>query len=244
MCGRVTLISPADAIAAAFSLRDVPLLTPRWNIAPSQMLLAIRTTPAAPSAAAMLRWGLIPHWASDPSIADRLINARSETADIKPAFREAFRLRRCLIVVDGYYEWRKPGPNDAGRIAPVHIRPAQGGLMALAGLWDAWKTPTGETLESCTVLTTAANRSLSPVHDRMPVVLHEGSHRERWLREPHEDAASLKSLCAPAPEGWLIANPVGPYVNNPRHEGAECLSPPAAGGDDAWAGPSLFDRAR
>jgi putative SOS response-associated peptidase YedK len=167
---------------------------------------------------ALLRWGLIPPWATDPGIGNRLLNARAETVADKPSFRSAFRQRRCLIPASGFYEWQQAGR----RKQPYFIRPRDGRLFALAGLWERWQGPDG-TVETCAVLTTGANELMRPLHERMPVILGPESDG-LWL-DPLTPADALRGLLVPYPAERMEACPVGPRVADPRHEGPRCLEP-------------------
>jgi putative SOS response-associated peptidase YedK len=221
MCGRFTLRAPASVIAEAFALLEVPPLTPRFNIAPSQLVAAVRETPQSASPTqqfAWLRWGLIPSWARDPAIGNRMINARSESVSEKPAYRTALRRRRCLLVADGFYEWQKSGR----RRQPYFFRLHQDRPFAFAGLWESWEGPDHSLIESCTLLTTTANALVQPIHDRMPVILGP-EHYDRWLDPAIERAESLLPLLAPFPSEAMEAYPVGLQVNSPAHDDATCI---------------------
>src|SRR5262249_23577950 len=169
MCGRFTRTAASkETLADLFQLSDPPGLLPLFNIAPTQPVAAVRVVPGGHEREMVaLRWGLIPSWANDPKIGYKMINARAETAATKPSFRSAFRSRRCLLVADGYYEWQK----QAGAKQPFYIRLKGGKLFAFAGLWERWAPTDGEAIESCTILTTAANELTKPIHDRMPVIV-------------------------------------------------------------------------
>ncbi len=174
MCGRFSLATPAEQVAEHFGLTEVPALSPRYNIAPSQSVAVVRRPdPGEVPILEFRRWGLIPSWAKDPGIGSRMINARVETAAEKPAFRAAFRRRRCLVPADGFYEW-KPHPK---RRRPHHVRLATGEPLGLAGLFESWESPEGESVGSCTLLTTAANPVLSALHDRMPIIVDPEHYR-------------------------------------------------------------------
>lgn len=244
MCGRYVLTTPSEAIAAVFHLADFSALSPRWNIAPSQMIAAVRAEPVDSGpprrALRLLRWGLIPAWADDPSIANRLINCRSESAAVKPSFRAAFRARRCVIPADGFYEWAAEGRGRGARKTPMYVRPAMGGLMPMAGLWERWVSPSGQPIETCTILTTEPNTTLRPLHDRMPAILPDAPSWDAWLDPDTTDPARLMPLLRAAPDDLLIYSPVGPRVNSPRNEGSECLASPAGNDHDPWQG--LFDQ--
>jgi len=217
MCGRFALKNP-QALKAAFDLKDMPDLPPRYNIAPSQDIAIIRAD-ASGRHLSMAHWGLIPSWAKEADGGYSTINARAETVDTKPTFLAPFKRHRCLIPADGFYEWHEEG----GIKRPHHIGMKDGSPFALAGLWDVWKGPQGD-VTSCTIIVTVANQFMKPLHDRMPVILDPRDH-ERWLDPDNQDTASLKALLSPAPEDWLTEWPVSRQLNNPRHEGPDCLVP-------------------
>jgi len=220
MCGRYTLSSPADLIAQTFGLDQVPELAPRYNIAPTQPVAAVRLDSAGRRRLDFLRWGLVPGWAQDPSIGNRMINARAETVHVKPAFRTALRHRRCLILSDGFYEWRKTSEGKQ----PMHICMRDHHPFAFAGLWEHWQTPQGEALESCTIITTAANALLAPIHDRMPVILPP-QHHDRWLDPAAPSVDPLRALLVPYAGEDMTAWPVDSRVNNPRNDSPHCMEP-------------------
>ena len=220
MCGRVTVRTPAKELAEALGLElgeGLPEVA-RFNVAPSEPIPVVLDE--APKRLAAVRWGLLPHWARDPKIANKLSNARSETAASKPAFRKSFREKRCLIVVDGFYEWQREG----GRKQPFLFERGDRGPLTFAGLWDEWISETGEPLRTCTVLTCSANALMGRIHDRMPVLL-AAQDAARWLSR---DASpeELGKLLAPAPESMLSCREVSPVVNDARHEGEDCIAPP------------------
>jgi putative SOS response-associated peptidase YedK len=219
MCARVTLFSTPETVAAAFQLEEPPPLQPRYNIAPSQPVPVVRLDRQGRREFVHLRWGLIPSWANDPSLGQRLINARAETAAEKPAFRTALARRRCLVAVDGFYEWH----TAHGKKHPLHFARPDHLPFALAGLWEHWQSPDGEKVESCTILTTRANELLAPFHDRMPVILR-GDEQRLWLDEA-STPGMLQGLFQPVPVQELMATPASTRVNNPRNEGADCLVP-------------------
>ncbi len=214
MCGRYALKTP-KALKIAFGLEEMPDLTPRYNIAPTQDIPIIRFSPAG-RRVSMAFWGLIPSWAKETDRSYSTINARAETVDSKPAFRHPFRHHRCLIPADGFYEWSVEG----GLKQPHHIGRKEGEPFAMAGLWDIWKGPEGEVL-SCTIIVTDANQFMKPLHDRMPVILDPNDY-DTWLDPDNHDTARLKKLLAPAPEGLLTEWKVSREINNPRHEGPRC----------------------
>jgi putative SOS response-associated peptidase YedK len=217
MCGRFGLFASGEEVAARFQLAEAPLFEPRYNIAPTQPVAGVRAGEGG-SALSFLRWGLIPSWASDPAIANKLLNARSETVTDKPSFRSAFKQRRCLIPASGFYEWQKV---SASRKQPHFIRPRDGGFFALAGLWEHWHDPKGESIETCTILTTQANELMRPLHERMPVILDSAADGV-WL-DPRSSADALRSLFVPFASDRMEAIPVSLWVSNPKHEGPQCL---------------------
>jgi Uncharacterized conserved protein len=222
MCGRFTLTVEAADLQEEFGLSSVPNdWQSRYNIAPSQPVLAI--TDSRERAAEWLRWGLIPTWAKDPSIANRLINARSETLAEKPSFRSALARRRCLILADGFYEWQHQADKRV-LSQPYHFRRSDGRPFAFAGLWEIWRKPEGGEVRSCTIITCAANEMVTPVHDRMPVIL-SGDKAWAWLET--RPLPELQSLLAPYPAQWMVANPVSRAVNDPSQDSRECILPVA-----------------
>jgi putative SOS response-associated peptidase YedK len=221
MCGRISLSVPAEEIEREFDVPTLPLdFRPRYNIAPSQPVLAVVADGSGGRRAEFFRWGLVPFWAKDPSIGNRMINARAETVAEKPAFRNALKRQRCLVPVNGFYEWQK---QDAGKV-PLWIHLTSGSPFALAGLWEEWRPSTeAAPLRSCTILTTAATEFMRPIHDRMPVIVPRGA-RDAWL-DPGTDAADLLPLLAPYTGSDLDAYPVSTMVNSPANDLPECLVP-------------------
>jgi len=216
MCGRFTLTVPPELIGDLFDL-DVPLaLQPRYNIAPSQPVAVIANH--AQRAVELYRWGLIPHWAKDHKIGYKLINARSETLASKPSFRNAYKARRCLILADGFYEWRKQGK---ARI-PFRFALRSAGVFTFAGLWETWRAPDGDEVRSCTIVTTEANAVVGEVHDRMPVILPV-EVRDEWLDPERREPATLQELLRPYPAEEMEGYEVSTVVNSPKHETAECV---------------------
>lgn len=175
MCGRFTLHLPAEVISEIFRVPLLADLAPRYNIAPSQVIPVVRQTTEGRQIVPM-KWRLNPHWAQDSRLGFSMINARAETVDVKPAFRAPFRSRRCLVVADGFYEWRREGKTKE----PFHITLKSGGLMPFAGLWEHWRSPEGEIVESFTIITCAANELLSQLHERMPVIIGQKDY-DTWL---------------------------------------------------------------
>jgi putative SOS response-associated peptidase YedK len=217
MCGRYTLKSNAHAVASLCNLPDIPELKARYNIAPTQLVPVVRPGQAGRELT-MLRWGLIPSWAKDPKIAHSLINARAETAAEKPAFRSAFKRRRCLIPSDGFYEWKKVGKQKL----PLHIRRRDEAPFAFAGLWEIWRPPEGDPIETCAILTTTANEVVAPLHHRMPVILPP-EHFDAWLKSGDADAAGFLPLMVPIPADEMVAVQANPICNSPKYDGPECL---------------------
>jgi putative SOS response-associated peptidase YedK len=222
MCGRYMLTTPVDALRQLFLFTELPNLAPRYNIAPTQEVPIVRRShDGAARELLMVRWGLVPYWADDPKIGNRLINARAESVARAPAFREAYRRRRCLVPADGFFEWRK----DGRARQPLLVRRKDQAPFAFAGLWERWAQPGGAVLRSCTIITCPPNALISPVHDRMPVILAPGD-LERWL-DPEADG---RELLGPCPAEWLEALPVSPRVNSPQNDDPECILPLAVQG--------------
>jgi len=221
MCGRFALNSTPQRIALHFGLAAVPDLVPRYNIAPSQSIVTIREDAQGSRELAMARWGLIPAWSKEPKTGYSTINARAETVASKPAFRSAFRHRRCLIPADGYYEWSAiPG----SKLKQPHYIGLQttDAPFAFAGLWEVWIGADGQRLESCTIIVTDANDLTRPIHDRMPVILPPEAYAE-WLSPATNRLAELQALLKPFPSGTMQTHPVGLAVNNPRNDGSELI---------------------
>lgn len=221
MCGRFTLRTPPAELAEFFGLFREPDVRPRFNISPTQSVGAIRfDQDKTPREWVTLRWGLIPSWAKDAKIGNRLINARSESVAEKPAFRAAFKRRRCLIPADGFYEWKKL---DAKTKQPYHITLPDGGPFAFAGLWEHWTAPDGGEVESCTIVTTEANEQMEELHDRMPVILSRENY-DQWLNPGIQDREALEPLLRSCGDE-LRFTAVSTVVNSPRNESAECIAP-------------------
>jgi len=211
MCGRTALTASPEDLRESFGLDDTPELAPRYNVPPSQPMAVLR---AGQRKIELLRWGLVPWWAEHPAIGHRLSLARIETVATAPAFRDSLRKRRCLVIVDGFFEWRATGPTRQ----PHFIRRPDRSPFALAGLWDRWSSKDGEVIESCAILTQPARPPVDAVHGRMPLVLEKEAW-ERWLDSRLDDVSSL--LHERAPE--LVAYPVSLRVNDPRHDDPACL---------------------
>ncbi len=220
MCGRAILTSPVEDIVAVFGVAPIPFGGPRFNVAPTQYMAIIRPSreDAAIAELALVRWGLVPWWSKDLKAGSRFLQARAETVPTAAAYRASFASKRCLVVVDGFYEWSgEKKHRQAYAVRLPNTRP-----FAIAGLWDAWKAPDGTRLETCAVVTTAARGALAAVHDRMPLVLDEGA-RQRWLSADPEEARLLLDGPSPLP---LVVLAVSSYVNDAKHEGPQCLAPP------------------
>ena len=231
MCGRMVLTrSAAEIVEGLKGLEGETGFEwpPRYNLAPSQDVLAIRSDPAGVRQWTRLRWGLIPSWAREASVGHRMINARAETVAEKPSFRTAFRKRRCLIAADGFYEWLRPaasGSRSRTPARPYFFRGKNGGGLMMAGLWESWTDQgTGESIDSCTVLTTTANADVAPIHHRMPVLL-EREGWSLWLDPLLADRSRLAPLLRPAVKDTLESFEVGVHVNNPRHDAPDCIEP-------------------
>ncbi|MBC8123400.1 MAG: SOS response-associated peptidase [Gemmatimonadaceae bacterium] len=218
MCGRYTLSASAEKLSQAFNLDTVPPLVPRFNIAPTQMVAAVREE-TQKRRLVTLRWGLIPAWAKDPAIGNKLINARAETLSEKPSFRSASRLRRCLIPVSGFYEWQRL----EGRKQPHYIRLGSGEPFAFAGLWESWHGPEAESVESCTIITTTANTLVGTIHDRMPVILAPHDY-DAWLNEKLQSPEAVLPLLRPYPAEAMEAHPVSTRVNKPGVDAPELVN--------------------
>ncbi|MDH3265658.1 MAG: SOS response-associated peptidase [Gammaproteobacteria bacterium] len=214
MCGRFAFYSPGEATAALFGVNTAFAVEPRYNIAPTQNIAAIRQDESGERELTMLRWGLVPSWAKDPAIGNRMINARAETVAEKPSYRAAFRKRRCLVLADGFYEWH----TEAGSKIPYYFSMANAAPFAFAGLWEAWQSKTSDdSVQSTTLITTAANDFVLPVHHRMPLVLDIAS-ADRWMAGDDEVIEDITKN-APRMRVW----PVDRRVNNARNEGAELI---------------------
>jgi putative SOS response-associated peptidase YedK len=227
MCGRYWITSPADVLISRFRVRGEPApLRPRWNAAPGQDLPVVRLSEGNADAGArvfeLMRWGLVPAWVADPSDAGRPINARAETAATKPSFRESFRRRRALVPADGFYEWRRRGPESV----PFAFRAKSRETFAIAGLWDEWHAREGPPLRTFALLVTDASADVAPVHDRMPVILEPGAEA-LWLDAGLEDAARLHELLRPLPAGALESFVVSARLNSSRVDDPSVLEPSA-----------------
>ena len=218
MCGRFTLSQQAPAIASVFQLNQVPTIEPRYNIAPTQPVATVLQTSARERQFQLLRWGLIPAWAKDATMGSRLINARAETVAEKPSFRSAFRHRRCLVIADGFYEWRR----QDGKKQPFYFRMQNQQPFAFAGLWEHWQDPKGEAIDSCTILTTEANELLQQIHERMPVILNPKDY-DMWL-DPTMQIEQLQQLLQPYSSAVMTSYPVSTKVNKPTNDTPELIN--------------------
>jgi putative SOS response-associated peptidase YedK len=222
VCGRYTLASPNPAeVRARFNISESVEVRRRYNVAPGDDVLAVTPDKTGEPRGELLRWGLVPAWSKEPSTGLKMINARVETAAERPAYRRAFERYRCLIVADGFYEWQ---PVPGAPKQPFHITRADGDLFAFAGLWSIWHAPDGGTLRTCTILTTAANAAIAPLHDRMPIILAPDAERA-WL-DTTTRGVDLADILAGLPAAGTAARPVGTAVNDARYDGPECLATP------------------
>lgn len=217
-------------VAKAFGVTAERTLPLQFNIAPTQTVAAVRMGEGRQRELCELSWGLVPHWADDPGIGSRMINARGDTVDTKPAFRQSFKSRRCLIVADGFYEWQKSGRQKQ----PYYIRLKDDRPFGFAGLWERW-SKSGRTIESCTIITTEANELVAGIHDRMPVIVSPEAY-DLWLSPETQEVELLQSLLRPYSASEMVAFPVSTCVNNPKVNEAICIQPQAT-----KMAPTLFD---
>lgn len=220
MCGRFTLQISPELLTKIFGLIEIPAFPARYNIAPSQQIAVTRQNGDGQNRLDFMRWGLIPPWADDMSIGFKLINARSETVDEKHSFRHAIRHRRCLIPASGFFEWVQEGKSKK----PLYIRMKDDSLMVFAGLWESWKSPEKQVVESCTILTTSSNSLIAPLHERMPVILHPQEFN-RWLDRETTDPEKLKSLYQSYPADLMDISEVSSAVNSPRNDSPDLILP-------------------
>lgn len=220
MCGRYTITVNPETVQQELGLASMPAdFQPRYNVAPTQPVAVVAD--AEGRRAEMMRWGLIPSWAKDIEIGSKMINARSETITEKPSFRNAFMKRRCLVLADGFYEWQKGG-GPRGRSQPYYFKLEDGQPFAFAGLWEFWKSPQGEAIRSCTIITCPANDIVRPVHERMPVML-TGDALWAWMEGT--SAADLQAMLKPYPPQKMHSYPVAPLVNRPELDSSELVQP-------------------
>ena len=221
MCGRYSLTTAPEALRRLFDFDTTPNLQPRYNIAPTQSVPVVRPAANGGRELAMLRWGLIPSWAKEAAIGNKMINARSETVAEKPSFRSAFRHRRCLVPADGFYEWRREGEIKQ----PYRIGMKGGAAFAFAGLWESWPgTDDDDAVETFTILTTEANRRLGPIHARMPVILAPDAY-DAWLAAESGSRDDALGLLRPFAEAPMAFYRVSTRVNSPRNDDPDCLAP-------------------
>lgn len=221
MCGRFTLTADPNQLRETFAWLNIPdEMTPRYNVAPSQPVAVVPNN--GKNQLDFFVWGLIPSWAKDPKIGNRMINARAETVAEKPSFRAAFRRRRCLIPADGFFEWRRV-PGQKAKI-PTYIRLKSGKPFTFAGLWEEWNSPDGSQILSCTIITTTPNDLLADIHNRMPVILPVSAY-SLWLESGEPDQSELQDLLKPYPSEEMTAFPVSTLVNNPANDQAAIIEP-------------------
>ena len=225
MCGRINVTTSAGSIAEFFLALNFADVQPRYNITPAQEVLAIRREPHEGRRVLHgFQWGLLPSWARDPKISARLTNARCETLSEKPSFRGSYKYRRCIIPIDGFYEWKREGSLKQ----PYYFKMINQQLIALAGLWEHWVGPSGEEIFSTTIITTRANPLMAPIHHRMPVIL-DSNDFDQWLDPALQDGRSVEHLLKPLGEELLTCYPVSSFVNNSRNDGPQCIAPDVAG---------------
>ncbi len=228
MCGRYSLATPAqNDLRSRFLLGESLEVRQRFNVAPGDDVVTVTTSHEGEPRGELLRWGLVPFWAKDPKVGYKMINARSETVAEKPAFRDALKTRRCLVIADGFYEWQ---PRASGkRKQPFHITRADGAPFAFAGLWASWHGDGDQAIRSCTIITTQANAKIADIHDRMPVILPDTAAEEAWL-DHGTPAPLLQELLAPLPVDLTARRAVGLAVSDARHDAPDCLddAPPEA----------------
>ncbi len=217
MCGRFALKAPTSKLAIHFKLDESIETAPRYNIAPGTDIATIRHSPEGKRVMHQLRWGLVPHWAKNPNIGNKLSNARGETVAVKPSFRDAFKRRRCLVPADGFYEWKAEG-----RIKqPYFFSMKDDEPFAIGGIWESWRTPEGDILRTCCLITTGPNETMQPVHDRMPVIVSPGDY-EQWLTgEPDDALALVKPYASEEMQSWAVSR----RVSQSGEEGPDLLNP-------------------
>lgn len=220
VCGRFAVDIVPNVLSEVFGLADTPTVGPRYNVAPTQQAAVVREGADGRNRLDLLHWGLIPAWAKERNIAYKMINARSETLQEKPSFRQAYKYRRCVVPASGFYEWLHEGKAKL----PHYIRIRDGLPMLFAGLWENWKSPEGELVESFTILTTGANKLLETIHERMPVILHP-AECGRWLDRSVTNPSVLATLFQPYPGDLLEMWQVSPLVNTPKYDGPDLVTP-------------------
>lgn len=221
MCGRFTLQYSGEMLAQIFGVKSVMDIRPRYNIAPTQLVPVVRTSPKDNTLHIdFLKWGLIPSWAKDPFIGNHLFNTRSETVDQKPSFRTAIKHRRCIVPASGFYEWQEIG----GKKHPLYIKLKDDILMMFAGIWDHWKNPDGNITESFLILNTSSNKLINPLHNRMPVIL-DPQNKDTWLDNQVVTPEQLKPFFTAYPSEKMEMYQVRDLVNSPRNDTPECIQP-------------------
>src|SRR6201990_3521807 len=218
MCGRYTVTSAPEALRALFRYEEQPNFPPRYNVAPTQPIAVVRLFEGKRQFV-LMRWGLLPSWVKDPKAFSLIVNARGESVIDKPAFRAAMKYRRCLIPADGFYEWKA---TDGGRKQPFYVHAKSGEPLAFAGLWETWTGPNGEELDTATIVTTRANHTLGPIHDRMPVVVPPEAF-DMLLGRARREGKPAEALIAPAPDDLLEAYPVSTAVNRTANDNPKLL---------------------
>jgi putative SOS response-associated peptidase YedK len=221
MCGRFALVANGEVVAEQFSLLSAPQLAPRYNIAPTQPVAAVRVNATGARELTHFYWGLIPQWAKDIKMASRMINARAETISEKPSYRSPFKYRRCLVPVSGFYEWQKL---SSGEKQPMYIQEADGSLLGIAGIYEHWSSPDGSEIDSVSLLTTRPNKFMADIHNRMPVIIEPADYNT-WLDPQNNGSDLLLHLLRPYPSERMTAYPVSTLVNNPRNDVADCIMP-------------------
>ncbi|MEJ2386439.1 MAG: SOS response-associated peptidase [Chromatiaceae bacterium] len=223
MCGRFVQYSDPGIYASRFDAEACPAAAPRYNVAPTQHVLVVRKTEEGRRELVPLRWGLIPSWSKGPQSGYHMINARAETIDAKPAYRNAFKHRRCLIPAEGFYEWKRMGVAKT----PFLIHRKDGEPLGMAGLWERWRGKDDETIESFTIIVTDANAIVRGLHDRMPVIISPADYAA-WLNPENKDADGLRALLRPAdPDPWTLRR-VSRKVNSPKNDGPDLIEPVVA----------------
>ena len=218
MCGRFTISVEPGELAEVLGVKSIPDVRKRYNVAPTQTILAARVNDAGKREAALFHWGLIPSWSEDPKIQYHTINAKSETAAHKPAFRSAFKRRRCIIPADGFFEWAKVGKEKR----PHWFHRKDGKPFIFAGLWERWQPASGDAVESCTIMTTEANEVVKPFHDRMPVIL-DAKAVDVWMKPGDMTEEIAAKILVPAPKTFLVEFEVSTIVNSPKSDKPVCI---------------------
>lgn len=221
MCGRFALKTPTSELASHFKLDETVEVAPRYNIAPGADIPTIRHSPEGKRVMHLLRWGLVPHWAKDLSIGNKLSNARGETVAEKPSFRDAFKRRRCLVPADGFYEWKAEGKQKQ----PYYFSMKDGAPFALGGVWESWRAPNGEILRTCCLITTEPNEIMTPVHDRMPVIVSPDDYAQWLTGEPDVAQSLVKPYSIEAMQAWAVSK----RVSRSGEEGADLIISAAPG---------------